>query len=599
VNVIIRIKRIAAAALILAIGCVAVLLILPYTVPRHEIRAAVTRALNAVTDAAPRIGATHFSVLPRPGLRFEDVRFGERLSAGSLRASIKLLPLLLGEVEVSSLTFEDARLDIEFGPDGARLLGLPLRAPGPDAAGLPDIRLVNSTVNVRSTDSRQAERLSGVEASIAWSGTGLGTNASFRWRDMPGTINLHIADTAALGENARSPIRFRFESDLLRASFEGSFAFRKGLQADGGLSVESKSLRTLLAAFGIDVPTRGGFEALSLKSRAQITPASLIASGLSISLDGNRADGTLTLAIENKRPVLQGTLAAESTDFSPYMRGFTLVTDARDWSKESLDVKSLAGFDLDLRLSAGKVILGKTEASRVALAAAVKEGRFTLSAGEAQVFGGLLRGNAAIGPAQDGNGADVRLSAVLQDFDTAQGIAAAIGNRPLDGVGTFSTAISGSGASVSAITHSLLGSAELTVQNGALQGVNVESALKTLTRKPLAAMSELRGGRTPFDRFVAKLAIKGGDASFEQAQIESQSVAVTLKGLASIPNRDLDLKGVASLVTAPGATNGVALPFLVRGSWDSPRLAPDGPALLRRSDFEFVKKLTRQASFLQ
>src|SRR6185437_14173513 len=317
------------------------------------------------------------------------------------------------------------------------------------------------------------------------------------------TLSVQIADSGAFGENAKSAVRLRFETDSLRAGFEGDFAFRKGLQAEGALSLESRSLRTLLAAFGIEVPTRGGFGPFSLKSRAQITPAVLTTTNLVIELDGNRADGTMSLAI-GKRPVLQGTLADDTADFSAYMNGFSLVTaDKRDWSRERLDIKPLSGFDLDLRLSAGKIIFGKAEALKVALAASVKEGRFTLSAGEGQIFGGILRGTAAIGPAAGGAG--VRIEANIQNFNAAQGIGALTGNQNLEGTGSLTLSLAGVGASVSAITHDLKGKAELSVLNGALQGVNVEGALRTLSKKPLAALNDLRGGRTPFDRFIAKL----------------------------------------------------------------------------------------------
>ncbi|MCZ7643648.1 MAG: hypothetical protein M5U33_14400 [Pseudorhodoplanes sp.] len=54
---------------------------------------------------------------------------------------------------------------------------------------------------------------------------------------------------------------------------------------------------------------------------------------------------------------------------------------------------------------------------------------------------------------------------------------------------------------------------------------------------------------------------------------------------ASIPARDLDLKGTASLVTA-SVTDGRApfeLPFVVQGPWDDPIMLPDPEILIKRS----------------
>jgi AsmA protein len=61
-------------------------------------------------------------------------------------------------------------------------------------------------------------------------------------------------------------------------------------------------------------------------------------------------------------------------------------------------------------------------------------------------------------------------------------------------------------------------------------------------------------------------------------------VRLTLAGTASIPARDLDLKGTASLVVLnkPDAQP-FELPFIVQGSWDDPIMLPDAEALIRRS----------------
>jgi AsmA protein len=66
--------------------------------------------------------------------------------------------------------------------------------------------------------------------------------------------------------------------------------------------------------------------------------------------------------------------------------------------------------------------------------------------------------------------------------------------------------------------------------------------------------------------------------------IDGAAVKLALAGTASIPERELDLKGTASLVAPPrpGATP-FELPFIVQGSWDDPIMLPDPEALIRRS----------------
>ena len=45
---------------------------------------------------------------------------------------------------------------------------------------------------------------------------------------------------------------------------------------------------------------------------------------------------------------------------------------------------------------------------------------------------------------------------------------------------------------------------------------------------------------------------------------------LALEGSASIPARDLDLKGTASLIAARASDAGFELPFVVQGPWDDP-----------------------------
>jgi AsmA protein len=59
-------------------------------------------------------------------------------------------------------------------------------------------------------------------------------------------------------------------------------------------------------------------------------------------------------------------------------------------------------------------------------------------------------------------------------------------------------------------------------------------------------------------------------------------VRLVVEGQASVPMRDLDLKGVATLVSSATADEFV-LPFIVQGEWDDPIMLPDPQSLIRHS----------------
>jgi AsmA protein len=137
---------------------------------------------------------------------------------------------------------------------------------------------------------------------------------------------------------------------------------------------------------------------------------------------------------------------------------------------------------------------------------------------------------------------------------------------------------------VLAVTHTLNGTANLTGTDGALAGLNVEQLLRRLERRPLSGGGEFRSGRTPYDKINIALKINQGMITTEDAKIEGSTVRLVLAGVASIPDRDLDLKGTAALVATakPGATP-FELPFIVQGSWADPIMLPDPEALIQRS----------------
>ena len=69
----------------------------------------------------------------------------------------------------------------------------------------------------------------------------------------------------------------------------------------------------------------------------------------------------------------------------------------------------------------------------------------------------------------------------------------------------------------------------------------------------------------------------------KDVRIEGPAARITLTGTASVPSREYDLKGVASLNSTPGSDKGFDLPFVVQGPWDDPLVFPDPDSLIRRS----------------
>ena len=303
---------------------------------------------------------------------------------------------------------------------------------------------------------------------------------------------------------------------------------------------------------------------------------------MNVELDGNSAEGVLTFAADGRKTV-QGTLAADSLDLTPYISTVRLLTaNERAWSNGPITLDGLAGIDLDLRLSAANVVVSNAKLGRTAVAANLRSGHLVVTVGEAQAYGGVIKGSLAL--ANFDQGIDVKSQLQFTDVDLENCLGQLFGLRRLEGKGNIALAVEGTGNSVLAVTHTLNGTATLNGSNGALAGLNVEQLLRRLERRPLSGGGEFRSGRTPYDKISVALKITQGTVTVEEVKIESAAVVLALAGSASIPARELDLKGTAGLVAPPkpGAAP-FELPFIVQGSWDDPIMLPDAEALIRRS----------------
>ena len=233
-------------------------------------------------------------------------------------------------------------------------------------------------------------------------------------------------------------------------------------------------------------------------------------------------------------------------------------------------------------MSAANVILSSAKIGRTAIAANLRGGHLVVTVGEAQAYGGAIRGSLAL--ANFEKGVEVKSQLQFSDVDLEACLGQMFGLRRLEGKGNISVNVEGTGESVLAVTRTLNGNATLTGTNGALAGINVEQLLRRLERRPLSGGGEFRSGRTPYDRLSIALKITQGMVAVEDMKIEGEAVRLALAGSASIPDRELDLKGTAALTTAsrPDAAP-FELPFIVQGSWDDPIMLPDPEALIRRS----------------
>jgi AsmA protein len=303
-------------------------------------------------------------------------------------------------------------------------------------------------------------------------------------------------------------------------------------------------------------------------------------SNVNVELDGNSAEGALTISAEPKR-LVQGTLAAEALDLTPYVSGIRLLArNERNWNQLPISLDGFNDLSVDLRLSAANIKISTARLGRTAVAATMRDGKLNMTVGEAQAFGGIAKGTIGLANAEGGVAVTSHMQFADVDLDNCLG--QVFGLHRVEGRGTLTVNLDGAGDSILAVTHALNGMATLNASSGALTGINIEQLLRRLERRPLSGSGDFRSGRTPFDRLAINLKVNQGVVSIEEMRIAGPSVRLAIAGQASLPTRDLDLKGVATLISS-ASTDEFELPFVVQGPWDDPLMLPDAQSLIRRS----------------
>ena len=588
-------KRLGIVLLAVIAAGLAVLTTAGYLISADAVRQQVVGEIRAVTGLEPVLrGKASVSLFPTGSVSFADVVLGDAgqpaLTAERLTARLRFFPLLIGRVEIADVSLDHPSIAVELLPNGQsnwsgliEALTRSQSATQRDAA-FSEMRIDGGTVVIHDEARKLVETLYGVEFSLAWPSISksFGATGHFIWHDLPMDASLALADFPAALAGNRSGLKLRLSGAPGKVAFEGAISLNPTLKIEGTLAADATSLRNTLAWAGQKPLPGGGFGRFSIKARTNVVGGTISLSSVNAELDGNSVEGVLTFAADGRK-TLQGTLAADTLDLTPYISTVRLLTaNERAWNNGRITLDGLAGMDLDLRLSAGNVVVSNAKLGRTAIAANLRNSHLVITVGEAQAYGGVIKGSLAF--ANFEQGVDVKSQLQFTDVDLESCLGQLFGLRRLEGKGNISLAVEGTGDSVLAVTHTLNGTAGLVGTDGALAGLNVEQLLRRLERRPLSGGGEFRSGRTPYDKITVALKIADGTVTVEDVKIEGTAVKLGLAGSASIPERELDLKGTASLVTPPKP--GVApfeLPFIVQGSWDDPIMLPDPEALIRRS----------------
>src|ERR1700756_134796 len=373
--------------------------------PADAVREAVKAEIRAVTGLDPVLrGGTSVSLFPTGAVSFDDVILGDNrtgapaLTAEHVIARLRFFPFLAGRIEIADISLVRPTIAIIFNADHSsnwsghiETLARNLK-PGPDRpASFSEIRIADGTIILRDEAYEIVETLGNVEMALAWPSISRSFAATgrFAWHEQAIDATISLTDFVAALQGDRSGLKVRLASAPFKFAFDGYISYRPTLKMEGTLAADAASLRDTLRWAGLQPPPGGGFGRFALKAQTNVVGGTIGLSGVNIELDGNAGEGVLTF---DGRQTLQGTLAAEGLDLTPYISTVRLLT-SREQGWDSRPIR-LEGLD---------------------------------------AFGGVLRGT--FGVAKSPAGADFKAQLQFANIDLEQCLADMFGIRRLEGKG--------------------------------------------------------------------------------------------------------------------------------------------------------------------
>jgi AsmA protein len=173
------------------------------------------------------------------------------------------------------------------------------------------------------------------------------------------------------------------------------------------------------------------------------------------------------------------------------------------------------------------------------------------------------------------NLAGVEVQPLLMDFAKL--------NR-VSGTGNVTLNVTAHGNTTNALISSLDGQAAVNLANGALQGIDLWSAINSAVALAERHAMPARGvgNSTPFEAFKASADLTNGVATTKDLDIASGDLRVTGQGTANLVTEAVDYRANATILKGPSAGAALAnVPLLITGTLKSPSVRPDTQGLVK------------------
>jgi AsmA protein len=250
--------------------------------------------------------------------------------------------------------------------------------------------------------------------------------------------------------------------------------------------------------------------------------------------------------------------------------------------QSELPTSALKTLQLSGKLAIGDAKIYGMKLSQVKVGLAADGGVLHITPASANLYGGSSTGVVTVDartsvPALqlDENLSGIDIQPLLTDFAKL--------NR-VSGRGNVTVNITARGNTTSALMSSLDGHAAANLTNGAIQGIDLWSAINSAVALVQRQAMPAKGGgnSTRFDSFKASADLANGIATTKDLDISSGNLRITGQGTTNLVSGAVGYHVNATILNGPAAGATLAnVPLLIGGTMKSPSVRPDTQALVK------------------
>lgn len=579
-----RLAVLAVAIIALAGG---LLLLVPVLLPKEVVKTRIAEQISAWTGREVSVrGDPVISVFPNLTVQIAGVaiagpatmRDAEFAKMESLKASVRILPLLIGDIEFAA--FELIRPKIRLVRDEANnrnwmfdssVAALQLAFTGDVPLGA--FNLVDGRIEYEDRLTGRREMLDGVNLKIDWRSVSrpFSLSGSSIWRGEPLSIEAGARNPTSFIKGRQTPFTARLDAAPITIDFDGTATGIKNARLSGRLDLSSPSLRRFLGWIGNPLDEGTSLASVTISGEATIDKTGLEVSSARVSLDDNTGTGGLRIGFGD-RPLISGTLAFQSLDLTAYLSDLGSLRASPDWKSEAIDLDWLRRVDADIRLSSEELTAGRLSLGETATAVLVEDGVLEIGIAQASFYGGTLTGRLSLTDKDDGAAAQAQLRANGFSLEEA-GHMLNLG-QGLSGQSSIAGDLSTDGNTLGDLIANMDGTVTIGAAAGAMPGFGLDALAASMrTGVPVSGTEAKNGSRAAmaYRSAGASLEFLNRTAFVKSARLETEGYLVDLKGLIALGNGAMDLAGKMALPDASGPPQS----FRIGGTVLQPELRPD------------------------